>query len=71
MGHKNQMIQSQIFYCVLVVFKSKCTPTKKVVHVTEEVSHLGYAVKRIWYFSYLERHFHVDILSLDLHSKAH
>lgn len=39
--------------------------------VTEEVSHLCYAVKRIWCFSYLERYFHEDILSLDLHSKAH
>lgn len=68
------MIQSQMFYSVLAVFKSKYIPKKKkkkAVHVTEEVSHLGYAVKRIWHFSYLERYFHVDILSLDLHSKAH
>lgn len=66
------MIQPQVFYGVLGVLKSKYIPKKKkVLHVTEEVSHLGYAVKRIWYFSYLERYFHEDILSLDLYSKAH
>lgn len=38
------MIQSQIFHGVLEVLKSKYIPKKKkkVLHVTEEVSHLGY-----------------------------
>lgn len=41
-----------------------------VLHVREEASHLSYSVKRIWYFSYLERYFMLDILSIDLHTKG-